>query len=49
MVDSAVTPGRGKGAGFFAVHRRSWARICDTGSINEAAAYLVLAQGTGPG
>ena len=39
--------GRKKGAGFFAVHRRTWARICDAGSLNEAAAYLVLAQGTG--
>jgi hypothetical protein len=36
-----------RGAGFFAVDRRNWARICDSGTINEAVAYLVLAQGTG--
>jgi hypothetical protein len=32
---------------FFGVDRLTWARICDAASINEAAAYLVLAQGTG--
>jgi hypothetical protein len=31
---------------FFAIDRRNWAKACDCG-INEAAAYLVLACGTG--
>lgn len=31
---------------FFAVDRRSWADVCDLGSINAAVAYLVLARGT---
>ncbi len=35
--------GRG---GFFAVDRRAWARVCRLG-MNPAAAYLVLARGTG--
>jgi hypothetical protein len=33
--------------GFFAIDRRTWGRLCDSAGINEAAAYLVLAQGTG--
>lgn len=33
--------------GFFGVDRRTWARICVPGSLNEAVAYLVLACGTG--
>ncbi len=32
---------------FFAVNRRTWARICDSLEMNEAVAYLVLACGTG--
>ena len=36
--------GRGE---FFAIDRRTWSLICGTGEINEAVAYLVLAQGTG--
>ncbi len=32
--------------GFFAIDRRTWARVCSLGS-NEAAAYLTIAQGTG--
>jgi hypothetical protein len=35
---------RGK---FFAVDRWTWGQLCDRGSINQAAAYLLLAQGTG--
>lgn len=34
-------------SGFFAIDRRAWARVCDSGDINAASAYLVLAQGTG--
>jgi hypothetical protein len=33
--------------GFFAIDRRTWKELCERGTINEAAAYLVLAQGTG--
>ena len=33
-------------AGFFTVDRRIWSRVCDLG-MNDAVAYLVLAQGTG--
>jgi hypothetical protein len=40
MVDS------GTGDGFFAVDRRTWARVCGRG-LNPAVAYLVLARGTG--
>jgi hypothetical protein len=36
----------GKLTGFFAVDRRSWARVCGLG-LNPAVAYLVLARGTG--
>jgi hypothetical protein len=36
----------GKGHGFFAVDRRTWARVCGLG-LNAAVAYLVLARGTG--
>ena len=36
----------GKGAGFFAVDRRTWARVCGLG-LNSAVAYLILARGTG--
>ena len=36
-----------RGAGFFAIDRRIWGWLCDSGSLSEAAAYLVLAQGTG--
>jgi hypothetical protein len=32
--------------GFFAVDRRTWARVCGLG-LNRAVAYLVLARGTG--
>jgi hypothetical protein len=32
--------------GFFAVDRRTWARVCGLG-LNPAVAYLVLARGTG--
>jgi hypothetical protein len=32
--------------GFFAVYRRTWARVCGLG-LNRAVAYLVLARGTG--
>ena len=35
--------------GFFGVDRLTWARVCDSDNINEAVAYLVLAQGTGHG
>jgi hypothetical protein len=40
-------PHTGRG-NFFAVDRRTWARICSTMDANTAAAYLVLARGTGP-
>ena len=40
---SAENGGRGH---FFAIDRRNWAKACDCGT-NEAAAYLVLASGTG--
>jgi hypothetical protein len=33
--------------GFFAVDARTWARVCTLGA-NPAAAYIVLARGTGP-
>lgn len=33
--------------GFFIIDRRTWGAICDSCSISEAAAYLLLAQGTG--
>jgi hypothetical protein len=33
-------------SGFFAVDRRTWARVCGLG-LNRAVAYLVLARGTG--
>jgi|SRR5271163_2730353 len=36
----------GKLTGFFAVDRRTWARVCGLG-LNRAVAYLVLARGTG--
>jgi hypothetical protein len=36
----------GKGHGFFAVDRWTWARVCGLG-LNAAVAYLVLARGTG--
>src|SRR5215510_2164856 len=39
-------PDTGKMSGFFAVDRRSWARVCGLG-LNCAVAYLVLARGTG--
>ncbi len=39
--------GNKRGSGFFTVDRWIWGRLCDSCSINEAAAYLVLAQGTG--
>jgi hypothetical protein len=35
-----------KGHGFFAVDRRTWARVCGLG-LNAAVAYLVIARGTG--
>src|SRR4051794_36277706 len=35
-----------KGDGFFAIDRRTWARVCGLG-LNRAVAYLVLARGTG--
>lgn len=35
-----------KAGEFFAVDRRSWADVCDLGSVNAAVAYLVLARGT---
>src|SRR5262249_40951542 len=35
------------GKGFFAIDRRTWGEICDARTISEAAAYLVLAAGTG--
>jgi hypothetical protein len=35
-----------KAHGFFAVDRRTWARVCGLG-LNRAVAYLVLARGTG--
>src|SRR5690349_20707323 len=31
---------------FFAIDRRTWAAVCDEGSVNAAVSYLVLAQGT---
>ena len=37
---------RHKRDGFFAVDRRTWARVCGLG-LNRAVAYLVLARGTG--
>jgi hypothetical protein len=36
----------GASSGFFAVDRRTWARVCALG-LNPAVAYLVLARGTG--
>jgi hypothetical protein len=36
----------GKVHGFFAVDRRTWARVCGLG-LNPAVVYLVLARGTG--
>lgn len=36
----------GERGNFFAVDRRVWARVCDTGRINWAVAYLVMARGT---
>jgi len=39
-------PNTAKAPGFFAVDRRSWARVCGLG-LNCAVAYLVLARGTG--
>ena len=36
----------GKTSGFFAVDRRTWARVCGLG-LNRAVAYLVLTCGTG--
>jgi hypothetical protein len=35
----------GKRGGFFAIDRRTWGKTCSLG-MNEAVAYLVLAQGT---
>src|SRR5687768_15185709 len=32
--------------GFFAVDRRCWAKVCESG-LNNAVAYLIQAQGTG--
>lgn len=32
---------------FFAIDRRTWKMVCDQKNMNEAVAYLVLAQGTG--
>lgn len=37
----------GKQGEFFAIDRRTWGEICNSSPINEAVAYLVLAQGTG--
>ena len=36
-----------RGGQFFAIDRRTWGAVCDLGRINDAASYLVLAQGTG--
>jgi hypothetical protein len=33
--------------GFFAIDRRIWADVCNKRNVNNAVAYLVLAQGTG--
>jgi hypothetical protein len=33
--------------GFFAIDRRTWARLCVPSMMNEAVAYLVQARGTG--
>lgn len=45
--DSEAQPPSDDGRGrFFAVDRRAWARVCRLG-MNPAAAYLVLARGTG--
>jgi hypothetical protein len=35
------------GGGFFAVDRRTWAKVCEPGMMNEAVAYIVQARGTG--
>ncbi len=32
---------------FFAIDMRTWGLVCDAGDLNQAIAYLVLAQGTG--
>lgn len=36
----------GERGDFFAVDRRTWARVCGLGKVNPAVAYLVLARGT---
>lgn len=36
-----------KGKGFFAIDRQTWTHVLDNFGMNEAIAYLVLAQGTG--
>jgi len=41
---SRARGGRGE---FFIVHQGLWKAICDVGDINAAAAWLLLAQGTG--
>jgi hypothetical protein len=41
------TSRKGKHGRFFGVDRRTWGQLCDSATINEASAYLVLAQGTG--
>src|SRR5690349_14602391 len=43
---SAVDSSQASSPGFFAVDRRTWARVCSLG-MNPAVAYLVLARGTG--
>ena len=43
----AETSRKGKRGSFFGVDRRTWGWLCDSATINEASAYLVLAQGTG--
>src|SRR5215471_21800292 len=40
-------PSRKSRGKFFSVDRWTWGKLCDCANINEATAYLVLAQGTG--
>lgn len=46
VINFPATDGPGRG-NFFAVDKRTWAKVCELGSINAALTYLVLARGSG--
>ena len=45
MLHDVNNSGAGRARGFFAVDRRTWARVCGVG-VNGAVSYLVLGRGT---